>query len=103
MIHPDSFSPSCKNQFWQDHFRFIAAKKVVIILVAILAPPVQDGRDRDLVVREGGAVGRGECAGQAGKGLALGVVDPPAVAVADQVNRVAGAGGGDGGKRRAAR
>jgi len=66
----------------------------VIILVAILEPPAQDGRD--LTSQEGGALGWGKGAGQTGKGLAYGVVDPPAVAVADQVNGVAGAGSGDG-------
>jgi len=71
------------------------------ILVAILAPPVQDGRD--LATQEGRALGRREGAGQACKGFTPGVVDPPAVAVADQLNQVARPGGGDGGQRRITR
>ena len=74
---------------------------MVIILVPVLAPPVEDGCD--LAAQEGGALGWGKGAGEAGKGLAYGVVDPPAVAVADQVNSVAGAGGGDGIQRRITR
>lgn len=63
----------------------------MILLVPILAPPGQDSRD--LATQEGGAIGRGEGAGEAGKGLALGVLDPPAAAVADQMDGVARARG----------
>lgn len=71
------------------------------ILVALLAPPVQDGRDP--ATQEGRALGRSADAGQASKGFTPRVVDPPAVAVADQLNQVARPGGGDGGQRRITR
>ena len=88
----------CEHQFRQDHLPRVAAKLVMIHLVPILAPPVQDGCN--LAAQEGGAFGRGEGPGEACKGLALGVLDPPAVAVADQFDGVARARGGDGGQRR---
>ena len=70
-----------EHQFGQDHLPRVAPKQVVIVLIPILAPPVQDGSD--LATQEGRALGQGEGAGQAGKGLAPGVVDPPALAVAE--------------------
>lgn len=55
-----------------------------------------------LTAPESAAIGRGKRAGQASKRLSLGVVDPPAVTIADQVNRVGGAGSRDSGQRRVA-
>ena len=101
LIRHDSVRPGFEHQFGQDHLPFVAAEQVVIFLVPILTPPVEGGRD--LAAQEGGAFGWGEGAGEAGKGLALGVLDPPAVAVADQLNQVARPGGGDGGQRRITR
>ena len=58
----------------------------MVLLVAILAPPGQYGRD--LAAEEGGAFRWGKGAGEAGKRLALGVLDPPAVAVAEKMDEV---------------
>ena len=91
LMRHDSLRPYFEHQFGQDHLPLVAAEQVVIVLVPILAPPVQDGRD--LAAQEGGAFGWGEGAGEAGKGLALGVLDPPAFAVADQMDGVARARG----------
>ena len=70
----------------------------MVLLVAILAPPGQYGRD--LAAQESGAFRWGKGAGEAGKRLALGVLDPPAVAVAEKMDEVTRARGGDGGQRR---
>jgi len=65
---------------------------VVVLLISIFAPPIQDSRD--LAALKSGAFGRGKGAGQAGQGLAVGIFDLQAVAVAGQVDGIAGARGG---------
>ena len=97
-INPDSSQPVCKNQFRQDHFPCITLQQVAIFLVPILTPPIEDGSD--LPAQEACAIGWGKGTGRAGKGPTLGVFDPPAVAVADEVDGVAGSGGGYSRKRR---
>ena len=86
----------CEHQFGQGHFPDILVQQRVIRLLPILAVPVLNGRD--LATQELCAIRRGKGARHADQGLTPGVVDPPAGTFADQVNVVAGAGGGDGGQ-----
>ena len=92
---PNQSVAACKNQFRQDNLPFLAAKLVVVIFVPVLFAPVENRCD--LAAQEGGTLELSESTGEASKRTALGVLDPPAVAVAGKPNRITRAGGGDGG------
>ena len=94
LICPDSIRPYCKNQFGQNHYTCIAAKQVVIVPVRTV--PVQD--DCDLATREVVPSRWAKARNSRARVWPRGVVDPPAVSLADQLDGVTGAGGGDGGQ-----